>query len=257
MPAALRSCIVNPLVQMTPATVLNLAFKYPAYLGKRGKLKAIDYFRLIGKGSLKDEYSHLISLFDDRDRSGLFSDDFQSSLSTTSSKSLPKKVDDSEYFDEMLRLQFDHWLPDNMLLRQDTMSMASGIEGRVPFLDHELVEFSFSLPRRMKIRGLTGKYALRKYANGILPKTTAKRKKMPFYVPVEEYFRQPAFAAQMEDLLGDDSVKRRGIFMPEVIRKLRTSMHRNEFVLVKQVYSLMTLELWFRTFVDSPGTLQN
>ena len=143
-----------------------------------------------------------------------------------------------------------------MLLRQDKMSMASGIEGRVPFLDHKLVEFSFSLPRRLRLRGLTGKYVLRQFAKGILPKAMARRKKMPFYVPIEEYFKQPAFAARMEDLLGDDSVKRRGIFRPEVIRRLRTSMHRNEFVLVKQVYSLMTLELWFRTFVDKPGVLQ-
>ena len=55
-------------------------------------------------------------------------------------------------FDQLLRLQFGHWLQDNMLLRNDKMSMAHAIEGRVPFLDHELVEFAFRLPRKLRLR---------------------------------------------------------------------------------------------------------
>ena len=90
-------------------------------------------------------------------------------------------------------------------------------------------------------------------AERLLPRETARRRKMPFYVPVETYFDQPAFVEQMDDLLGPESVRRRGIFRPEAVEELRTSMHRREFLLVKQVFSLMTLELWFRIFVDAGG----
>ena len=54
----------------------------------------------------------------------------------------------------------------------------------------------------------------------------------------------------MDDLLSEDSVRRRGIFKPDAVSSLRNAMQAKEFVLVKQVFSLMVLELWFRTFVD-------
>ena len=73
---------------------------------------------------------------------------------------------------------------------------------------------------------------------------------MPFYVPVENYFQQPSFQDLMQELLSEDSVHRRGIFMPDAVNRLKNMMHNKEFMLVKQVFSLMVLELWFRIFVD-------
>ena len=87
----------------------------------------------------------------------------------------------------------------------------------------------------------------------MLPRGTAQRRKMPFYVPVERYFEESEFVDLMEDLLGEESIRRRGIFNSDAVGKLRGSMHRREFLLVKQVFSLMTLELWFRIFVDRDG----
>jgi asparagine synthase (glutamine-hydrolysing) len=155
----------------------------------------------------------------------------------------------------MLGLQFDHWLPDNMLLRQDKMSMASAIEGRVPFLDHELIEHAFTLPRNLRLRGLTGKYVLRRMLDRVLTPAHGRRRKMPFYVPIENFFEHPDFAELMEDTLGEAAVRRRGLFRPEAIASLRASIKQREFMLVKQVFSLMTLELWFRIFVDQDGRL--
>jgi asparagine synthase (glutamine-hydrolysing) len=150
----------------------------------------------------------------------------------------------------LLRLQFEHWLPENMLMRQDRTGMAHSIEGRVPFLDHTLVEFALRLPPHLKLRRLTGKYILRLLAKKILPEKVAQRKKMPFYVPIENYFQQPDFRDMMEDLVGDDAIRKRGLFQPEAVRELRAGMNRKEFLFVKQVFSLMILELWFRIYVD-------
>jgi len=250
VPGPIRRWVVEPILSAVPAWMLNVAFQYPAYLGKRGKQKAIDYLRLAGAGDQDRGYRHLISLFDDRDTESLYTGEFRERLRTEPVDWVPPTDELGSRFDQMLRLQFGHWLPDNMLLRQDKMSMASAIEGRVPYLDHELMEFCFRLPRSLRLRGLTGKYLLRKVAERVLPKTTAKRKKMPFYVPIENYFQQPAFVELMDDLLGEDSVRRRGIFRPESVAKLRDAMHGREFLFVKQAFSLMTLELWCRAFVD-------
>ena len=111
-------------------------------------------------------------------------------------KSLPQN---GHYLNRLLRLQFDHWLPDNMLLRQDKTGMANAIEGRVPYLDHTLVEFAQILPPNLKLRHLVGKYILRRFAKDLLPQQVTKRRKMPFYVPIENYFQQPVFQQQMNE----------------------------------------------------------
>ncbi len=80
LPGPVRRGIVAPLVKATPASVLNLAFQYPAALGNRGKQKLLDYLPLVGGAHLPEAYRHLISLFDDRDTDWLYSDDFKAGL---------------------------------------------------------------------------------------------------------------------------------------------------------------------------------
>jgi len=131
--------------------------------------------------------------------------------------------------------------------------MAHGIEARVPFLDHELIEYVMRVPPRLKVHRGETKVLLRKYAARMLPAAVTARRKMPFYVPLEQHFRAPAFQNMMADTLSDDSVRNRGLFRPEAIQKLRQSLHAGEFVYLKQVFSLMMLELWFRMAVDRRG----
>jgi asparagine synthase (glutamine-hydrolysing) len=197
LPGPLRDWGVAPLLSLTPARLLNLAFRYPAYLGARGKQKALDYLEVLNSGDLESGYRHLISLFDARDTHLLYTPEFQERLRREAPPWVCPVETHGLMFDQMLRTQFHHWLPDNMLQRQDKMSMAHAVEGRVPYLDHELVEFAFRLPRRMRLRGLTGKYLLRQLGQRLLPRETAQRRKMPFYVPIEKYFQEAGFVEMM------------------------------------------------------------
>jgi asparagine synthase (glutamine-hydrolysing) len=252
-PRLIRQGVIQPLLSVSPAKAMNLAFQYPAYLGNRGKLKAMDYLNLLEPEQLDQAYRHLISLFDWRDTDTLYTKDFHHRLYTEQSNNHHVShflTTNGPYLNRLLRLQFEHWLPENMLMRQDRTGMAHSIEGRVPFLDHTLVEFALRLPPHLKLRRLTGKYILRLLAKKILPEKVAQRKKMPFYVPIENYFQQPDFRDMMEDLVGDDAIRKRGLFQPEAVRELRAGMNRKEFLFVKQVFSLMILELWFRIYVD-------
>ena len=256
LPRSVRNSIIAPLLAAVPARAMNLAFKYPAYLGRRGKRKVLDYLNLVEPAQIDQAYRHLISLFDERDTRDLYSPAFRRHLEQNSDPASDDHALNGDclrgpYLNRLLRLQFHHWLPDNMLLRQDKTGMANGIEGRVPYLDHQLVEFAQRLPPHLKLRRLMGKYILRRQAEKILPRQVARRKKMPFYVPMENYFQQREFRDLMEDLLSEESVRRRGIFQPQAITRLRELMHRREFLLVKQVFSLMVLELWFRLFYDN------
>ncbi|HUF67665.1 MAG TPA: asparagine synthase (glutamine-hydrolyzing) [Longimicrobiales bacterium] len=255
VPRAVRSAIMLPALRATPAAALNLAFDYPANLGDRGKLKVIDFARLLDEEHLPAAYLHLISLFDHRDTSSLYSDDFARSLNGESLSVATVGGDNAAapFLNRALHLQFDHWLPDDILMKQDKMSMASGIEGRVPFLDHELVEFSLRIPPHMKIRRKRSKHILRSYAERLLPPATTSRGKKPFYAPFEKYLEHPVFLEILDDTLSEKTVRERGLFRPEAVAALRDATRAGDFVHAKQVFSLVVLELWFRMAVDRRG----
>jgi asparagine synthase (glutamine-hydrolysing) len=262
LPGLVRRGIVTPLVKATPASVLNLAFQYPAALGNRGKLKLLDYLPLVGGAHLPEAYRHLISLFDDRDTGWLYSDDFKAALRSRaenlqpingSGRAAAGAAASRPMLDRILALQYDAWLPEDILTKQDKMSMAHGIEARVPFLDHELVEFTLGLPPSLKLHRGISKVILRRYAARLLPPATVRRRKMPFYVPAERYLAEPAFQALVADTLSESAVKSRGLLRPEAVARVRDSMQTGEFLYVKQAISLMMLELWFRMAVDRRG----
>jgi asparagine synthase (glutamine-hydrolysing) len=257
MPRFLRQAVLAPALKATPTGVLNMAFDYPASLGERGKLKVLDFVNLVGPEHLPDAYLHLISLFDARDTGDLYSETFRRTLNggRLAVGTIGGDSRRAPFLNRALHLQFDHWLPDDILMKQDKMTMASGIEGRVPFLDHELVEFSLTLPPSLKIRRGKPKYILRKYAERLLPKDTTSRGKKPFYAPVETYLEHPLFRDIVDDALSEKTVQSRGLFRPDAVARLRGSTRAGEFVHVKQVFSLVMLELWFRMAVDRRGQL--
>src|SRR5204862_3158183 len=89
----------------------------------------------------------------------------------------------------MTYLELKQRLPELLLMRLDKIAMASSVEGREPFLDHELVEFVLALPPRMKFRGGQGKYVLREAVRGMLPQEIVERPKQGFGTPMAEWLR--------------------------------------------------------------------
>ena len=257
LPHWVRRLVLSPALAITPSTIINLAFRYPAKLGRRGKLKVLDFLNLIGPHQLPAAYRHLISLFDERDTRGLFTDEFRNHfVGNRQPDGEPESpVDQTPILNRILDLQFSHWLPDDILTKQDKLSMAHAVEGRVPYLDHELVEYALRLPPDLKIRGSKSKYILRRYADRILPKRVTARRKMPFYAPIERSYADPAFQELLHDTLSERALRERGIFRPDAVSRLRGAMRRGEFIVVKQIFSLIALELWFRMAVDRRGTL--
>ncbi len=257
MPERIRQLALLPAVRSVPSRVLNAAFQYPADLGDRGKRKLVDFLELLQPTQLPAAYRHLISLFDHYELGPLLQESYAKASSDYSSREYSRvsEIGAVPFLNSIIDLQFSHWLPDDILMKQDKMSMAHGIEARVPFLDHELVEFALRLPPSMKIHWGTTKAILRNYASKILPTTTAKRKKMPFYVPVEKYTSHRVFQELLHDTLGETAVKNRGLLQPKAVSRLVNSLRSGEFLYVKQAISLIILELWFRVMVDRRGVV--
>ncbi len=255
LPAPLRAALLMPAARALPSWIINLAFSYPAALGASGKRRVIDFLSLLGGEHLPAAYRHLISLFDERDARGLFTADFQERLASTAPPERAARRDASgvPFLNRVIDLQFEHWLPEDILTKQDKLSMAHALEVRVPFLDHELVEYVLAMPPRLKIRRFVSKWLLRRYAAELLPRQVTARRKMPFYVPVERYLEHPRFRELVADALTERALRERGIFRPEAVEKLRAAVAGGEFVFAKQLLGIVILELWFRAMVDRRG----
>jgi asparagine synthase (glutamine-hydrolysing) len=159
------------------------------------------------------------------------------------------RTDAKHPLNRMLYVDTKLWLPDDLLARGDKTAMAVSLEGRVPLLDHKLVEFAASLPIDMKIRGMTRKYLLRKVAEPLLPDVILNRPKQGFPVPIALWFRNEN-KAFVHDLLAPDTIKRRGILEPAAVAQL-LSEHDSGFAdHSTKIWGLLNIELWHRLYMD-------
>ena len=149
--------------------------------------------------------------------------------------------------DQLLAADLKTYLPE-LLMKQDQMSMAASIESRVPFLDHTLVEFAAKLPVKMKLRGLTTKYILRKSMRDRLPAEILTRKKMGFPVPVGAWLRGE-FSHVIDEYVLSARARARGIFNPELVRLL-VARHQAGENHAERLWTLINFEIWQRRFFD-------
>lgn len=151
--------------------------------------------------------------------------------------------------DAMLYIDTKSWLPDDLLIKADKMTMANSLELRVPLLDHKVLEFAAALPANFKVRRFTTKYLAKKALARRVPAAILKRRKAGFPVPYESWLRNE-LRGWTHDVLLDRTAVNRGYFDATAIRKLLAE-NTGTAVDSKRVFSLLALELWHRAFLDS------
>ncbi len=165
---------------------------------------------------------------------------------------LLRKQDSADLLSKMLYVDSKTWLPDDLLLKADKMTMANSIELRVPLLDHKILEFAAGLPSNFKVRGTETKYIAKRCLSTQIPKEIINRKKVGFPVPYEAWLRTD-LKAWMHDILLDRQTLNRGYFRKQAIEKLMTE-NADSGMHTKELFSLVVLELWHREFLRSDHT---
>jgi asparagine synthase (glutamine-hydrolysing) len=150
---------------------------------------------------------------------------------------------------QMLYIDTRANLPDDLLMVGDKTSMANSLEARVPFLDYRLVEFIESLPPSLKLKGFNGKYLHKKAAEKWLPKTIVHRQKKGFANPIEDWFRVGMKVYVDDCLLSADSQIAK-YFDQDYIRQLLALDRTGKQQYRRQIYLLVSLELWHRAFIS-------
>src|SRR5208283_3266470 len=103
------------------------------------------------------------------------------------------------------------WLPDDLLIKADKMTMANSVELRVPLLDHKVLEFAAALPANLKVRRLTTKYLAKKALGSRVPRPILDRRKAGFPVPYESWLRKE-LRDWVHEILLDQTTTNRGYF---------------------------------------------
>jgi asparagine synthase (glutamine-hydrolysing) len=148
--------------------------------------------------------------------------------------------------DAAMRADFATYLPDDLLVKVDTASMAHGLEVRAPFLDQELVAWAARLPLRLKQRGLAGKYLIRRLAEQLLPAPVLRARKRGFGVPLDRWFRQDLRDLVHSRLL--DSSARVNAYVGNGVVKELVAQHERGVAHGQRLWCLLMLELWLRTW---------
>lgn len=235
---------------------------YPHYrallfAGKFGRLipslapprRIAESLRYGGSGDRAAAYAMLKAVFSPNETERLCLPRASADMSPGASLELIRAAFDAPGPDDHLariqRFEIESWLPDDLLVKVDRMTMAFGVEARVPFLDHHLVEFMQRAPSNFKTGPLRGKLPLRELAARRLPPSVAKRRKQGFSAPAAQWMREGGL---IDKLLSRESVVRRGLFDVEEVGRLTEA--RMNFYTRRKLWALCAFEIWCRAMLD-------
>jgi len=247
LPEKMRRKLLPPFVRL--AAQMNWKGKTFNHLA--------DFVATISSNQARN-YAEQIKIFNAGEKEDLYSPEFIDRLKGVDSVDyLVRKYEEAEtedLIDQLLYLDINTYLPEDLLVKMDIATMANSLEARVPFLDHPFMEFVASLPSSLKLRGNITKYILKTAYADFLPQKILTRKKMGFGVPVSRWFRNELKEYMYEILLDPRSLKR-GYFKEESVERLLRDHVEGRYDHSSKIWSLLFLEIWFRTFVDRGGVL--
>jgi asparagine synthase (glutamine-hydrolysing) len=166
-----------------------------------------------------------------------------------------ERLADCSHLDAMLYTDCKLWLPENLLDRGDRMTMGASVEARVPFLDHELVEYAFSLPSKVKIRVFTRKWQIKQVALKYLPQVIVNRRKVGFSVPLAQWFR-----GKLRDLCYDRICRTNGL-MAQLFKRRELQNILDDHCAKRKdnamkIWALLGLAIWsdvfYKNVLDKP-----
>ncbi|HEV1992461.1 MAG TPA: asparagine synthase (glutamine-hydrolyzing) [Candidatus Dormibacteraeota bacterium] len=223
-PRLLREGLVEPIVRRLPVSRGNLSFDFRAkrFVSGAGYPVAERHQRWMGS-------------FATEERSALLT------------REVRQEVDlDGGYEDplnQVLMMDMRLYLENDILVKLDRASMMASLEGRVPLLNNDFVEYATHLPLNMKLRGLRSKYLLKRALRGLLPESILNRPKKGFGIPVAHWFRGP-LKEQMLSVLSPERIKREGFFDATVVARLVSDHLEGRRDNRKQLWTLFAFGLW-------------
>lgn len=240
LPRLIRRLLIKT-IKATPKSILNIGFKYSEALGEKAMERFSNY---VLSNNPSEQLLNQLAVFNQEEQSEL----------------LGKKVNLYNKFSEFFKtknnvtnsqeLELKNAMVEDLLMKVEKNTMASSVEGRVPFLDHRIVEFAFETPSEFKLKGFTkDKHLLREAMREILPRQTKKRKKHHFFVPIDSWLSKD-LKPLIEKFLSKEFVEKQGIFNYSYIEKLRKGFDKSRLYYARQLWALVIFQIWYMQYIE-------
>ena len=215
------------------------------------KVRQFNKFASASKLSASERYWQWAGLMNESSAKEFLKVAFEESLYNSEKTKLLSGFTVKGDFNEVLLTDMKMVLPGDMLTKVDRMSMANSLEVRVPFLDHELVNFVFSLPEEYKICSTHRKRILQDTFKDILPERLYKRPKHGFEVPLLSWFRNDLKLLINNDLLSNKFIENQGIFNPEKIEELKNKLNSSSPQdTTAHIWGLIVFQYWWKKWIN-------
>ena len=219
--------------------IKNLVVHFPNFKGK--------HFLIQGGSSINDSYIGQAFIMDNDEANSLLKDEYKSDLKY---QDITKdKYNDVNNKDDVLKkmyLDMNFWLPSDILLKADKMTMASSLELRVPFLDKEVFEYSTHIGVPYIVNNHVTKYAFRKAASKTVPKEWSTRPKLGFLVPFKNWLKEDKYYNIVKNVFNKDYVDE--FFNKEKINKLLDDHYNGKWNNARKIYTIYTFLVWYAIY---------
>ncbi len=232
-PRLLREGLVGPVVRRLPVSRGNLSFDFRAKRFVSGAAYPTA-----------ERHQRWMGSFDREERRALLAGDV---------RQVEMEVPEVDPLNQVLLLDMRLYLENDILVKLDRASMMASLEGRVPLLNNDFVEYATQLPLNMKLRGLRSKFLLKRALRGVLPDAILNRPKKGFGIPIAHWFRGP-LKEQMRSVLSPERIAREGFFEPGAVARLIDDHLNGRRDNRKQLWTLFAFELWHDGYLKTSAS---
>ncbi|MFP4081635.1 MAG: asparagine synthase (glutamine-hydrolyzing) [Candidatus Aminicenantes bacterium] len=236
--------ILRPFVDLLPVSEKKLSFEFKAKRFVRGcemDVPVSHYFwRHILSEKVKKEVLHNTEIMDSFPPShSFFSETF-------------KKCSAEDELNCLLYIDYSFHLPDDLMVKNDRMTMAHSLEARVPFTDNLLWEFLSTVPVGLKLKGLRKKHILRSAVGDLLPPKIVSKKKVGLEIPYPRWLRKE-FANLVEEKLSEKKLEETGLFNPPAVRKFWQQHLEKKYDHGRFIWCILNYMIWHELYISSDG----
>ncbi|MFH1750940.1 MAG: asparagine synthase (glutamine-hydrolyzing) [Candidatus Micrarchaeota archaeon] len=241
VPRIFRRHVVARMPKIVPRPVLDALFKYSSALGKKGIERFSTFISDLDNPARS--YLDLVEIITNAEREQIYSSGELGATDLTpfAQKTIKSMASDT-LMSQMQLFDIKTELAEDLLMKVDKTAMAFSIEARAPLLDRVLAELAFTIPSGMKLKGGVEKHILKKAMHPLLPRAIIARKKTRFFVPLDYWFGGDMRGIAQSLLIEGD----RGLFDKAKIAKIIENYSHSKAYAARQLWSLMTLEIWMR-----------
>lgn len=219
--------------------VKNVVSKFPYFKGQG--------FLIKGGQKLEEYYVGEAFIMNDKEANHILTPKYQSNLSYMDiTKPYYDEVKDQNDVIKKQYIDMNLWLPNDILLKADKMTMANSLELRVPFLDKELFKQSLTIPSQYKVTDFTTKYALRKASFKEVPEEWAKRKKKGFPVPFSIWIKEEKYYQIVKDMFNESFVGE--FFNKDIIMNLLEDHYHGKENNGRKIYTVYSFLIWYKKY---------